>query len=56
MTETEIIKLVFGLFLGVGGGVLLLLAFTVGYRYLVMEQRYTCRTNGTVTGYSACIC
>ena len=24
MTETEIIKLVFGLFLGVGGGVLLL--------------------------------
>lgn len=53
MTETEIIKLVFGLFLGVGGGVLLLLAFTVGYRYLVMEQRCTCRTNGTVTGYSA---
>ena len=44
MTETEIIKLVFGLFLGVGGGVLLLLAFTVGYRYLVMEQRCTCRT------------
>ena len=37
MTETEIIKLVFGLFLGVGEGVLLLLAFTVGYRYLVME-------------------
>ena len=53
MTETEIIKLVFGLFLGVGGGVLLLLAFTVGYRYLVIEQRCTCRTNGTVTGYSA---
>ena len=53
MTETEIIKLVFGLFLGVGGGVLLLLAFTVGYRYLVMEQRCTCRTNGTVIGYSA---
>lgn len=53
MTETEIIKLVFGLFLGVGGGVLLLLAFTVGYRYLVMERRCTCRTNGTVTGYSA---
>ena len=53
MTETEIIKLVFGLFLGVGGGVLLLLAFTVGYRYLVLEQRCTCRTNGTVTGYSA---
>ena len=53
MTETEIIKLVFGLFLGVGGDVLLLLAFTVGYRYLVMEQRCTCRTNGTVTGYSA---
>jgi hypothetical protein len=44
MAETEIIKLVFGLFLGVGGGVLLLLAFTVGYRYLVMEQRCTCRT------------
>ena len=56
MTETEIVKLVFGLFLGVGGGVLLLLAFTVGYRYLVMEQRCTCRTNGTVTGYSAVCC
>ena len=53
MTETEIIKLVFGLFLGVGGGVLLLLAFTVGYKYLVMERRCTCRTNGTVIGYSA---
>ena len=53
MTDLEIIRLVFGIFLGIGGGVLLLLAFTVGYKYLVMEQRCTCRTNGTVTGYSA---
>ena len=40
MTETEIIKLVFGLFLGVGGGVLLLLAFTVGYRYLAVSYTH----------------
>ena len=53
MTEIEIIRIVFGIGFGLGGGVLLLLAFTVGYRYLVMEQRCTCRTNGTVTGYSA---
>ena len=53
MTDLEIIRLVFGIFLGIGGGVLLLLAFTVGYKYLVMERRCTCRTNGTVIGYSA---
>lgn len=53
MTDLEIIRLVFGIFLGLGGAVLLLLAFTVGYKYLVMEQRCTCRTNGTVTGYNA---
>ena len=53
MTETEIIKLVFGLFLGVGGGVLLLLAFTVGYRKLVREKSSTSRTRGTETGYRA---
>ena len=39
MTDLEIIRLVFGIFLGIGGGVLLLLAFTVGYKYLVMERR-----------------
>ena len=32
MTDLEIIRLVFGIFLGIGGGVLLLLAFTVGYK------------------------
>lgn len=53
MTDLEIIRLVFSIFLGLGGAVLLLLAFTVGYKYLVMEQRCTCRTNGTVTGYGA---
>lgn len=53
MTDIEIIRLTFGILLGIGGGVLLLLAFTVGYKYLVMERRCTCRTNGTVIGYSA---
>lgn len=52
MTETEIIKLVFGLFLGVGGAS----ALPGLYRRLSVFSDGAAlhrRTNGTVTGYSA---
>ena len=35
MTDIEIIKLVFGILLGIGGLVLVVLAFLIGYKYLV---------------------
>ena len=32
MTDIEIVKLVFGIFLGIGGLVLVVLAFLIGYK------------------------
>ena len=53
MSEIQIIKLVFGLFLGIGGAVLILLAFPLGYRYLIQEKRCTAKTMGIVHHYRA---
>lgn len=53
MTGHEIIRLVFGVLLGLDGTVLLLLAFTIGYPYLVQQRRCTARTAGRVVGYTA---
>lgn len=39
MSEIEIIKLVFGIFLSIGGLVLIILAFKLFYKYLIMEKR-----------------
>ncbi len=52
MTDTEIIKLVFGIFLSLGGAVLIFLAFALGYRYLIQEKRCTSRTKGIVKRYT----
>lgn len=56
MTGLEIIRLVFGIFLGLGGTVLHLLAFTTGHKYLIMGRRCSCSTNGAVIGYSIASC
>lgn len=52
MTDIEIIKLVFGILLGIGGLVLVVLAFLIGYKYLVQESRCTARIRGTVIRYT----
>ena len=52
MTDIEIIKLVFGILLGIGGLVLVALAFLIGYKYLVQEFRCTARIKGTVIRYT----
>ena len=48
MSETQIIKLVFGIFLSVGSAVLLLIAFKLYYKYLIQEKKCTAKTVGTV--------
>ena len=52
MTDIEIIKLVFGILLGIGGLVLVVLAFLIGYKYLLQESRCTARIRGTVIRYT----
>lgn len=52
MTEIEILQLVFGIFLFLGGAVLMLLAFTTSYKYLIQEKRCTAKTSGTVRKYT----
>ncbi len=52
MTTVEIIKLEFGIILLLFGAALILLAFVLYHKYLGMEQRCTCRAEGTVTGYT----
>lgn len=52
MTETMILKLVFGIFLSIGGIVLILLAYALGYKYLIQEKRCTCLTKGRVRRYT----
>lgn len=53
MSEIESIQLFFGIFLALGGAVLMLLAFTLGYKYLIQEKRCTAKTAGTVKKYTA---
>ena len=52
MSEIQIIKLVFGIFLSVGSAVLLLIAFKLYYKYLVQEKKCTAKTVGTVVRYT----
>ena len=52
MNETQIIKLVFGIFLSVGSAVLLLIAFKLYYKYLIQEKKCTAKTVGTVVRYT----
>ena len=52
MSETQIIKLVFSIFLSVGSVVLLLIAFKLHYKYLVQEKKCTAKTVGTVVRYT----
>ena len=53
MSDIEIIKLVFGILLSCGAGVLILLAFLLFYKYLVQEQACTAVTKGIVKRYTA---
>ena len=48
MSETQLTKLIFGIFLSVGSAVLLLIAFKLYYKYLVQEKKCTAK-NTTMT-------
>ena len=52
MSEIQITKLVFGIFLSVGSAVLLLIAFKLYYKYLIQEKKCTAKTVGTVVRYT----
>ena len=52
MSDMEIIKIVFGIFLSLGSAVLFFLSFKLYYRYLVQKKRCTEKVEGTVKRYS----
>lgn len=52
MDEITVIKIVFGILLGLGGMVLLILAFALGWKYMVQEKRCTAKASGTVFRYA----
>ena len=52
MSDIEIIKIVFGIFLSLGSAVLFFLSFKLYYRYLVQKKRCTEKVKGTVKRYS----
>lgn len=52
MAVIEIIKLVFGILFLAGGSVLILLAFLIGYKYLIQEKRCSQVVSGTVRRYT----
>ena len=52
MSDIEIIKLVFGIFLSVFGVVLIFLAFLLFYKYFVQEKRCTSKIEGVIKRYS----
>ena len=52
MEETEIIKIVFGIFLTIFSVVLFIIAFKVYYKYLIQEKRCKARTKGIVKKYT----
>lgn len=52
MSEVQIIKLVFGIFLSVGSAVLFLIAFKLFYKYLIQEKKCIAKTVGTVVRYT----
>ncbi len=52
MSEIMITKIVFGIFLSIGGVVLIFLAFKIYYKYLIMEKRCVSKTKGIVKKYT----
>ena len=52
MSETEIIKLVFGIMLSIYTVVLFVLAYALAYKYVVQEKRCTARTKGIIKRYT----
>ena len=52
MSDIEIIKLTFGIFLSVFGLVLIFLAFLLFYKYLVQEKRCISKVKGIIKRYS----
>ena len=52
MSDIEITKIIFGIFLSLGSAVLFFLSFKLYYRYLVQKKRCTEKTTGTVKRYS----
>lgn len=56
MSETQIIKLVFGIFLSLGSAILLLIAFKLYDKYLVQEKKWTAKTVEMVVRYTLVTC
>lgn len=52
MNEILITKIIFGVFLTLGGLVLIVLAFAIFYKYLIQEKRCTSKTEGTIKKYT----
>lgn len=52
MTEIELVKRMFGVYLGLFGAVLVLLAFALFFKYLFMERLCSCCVDGIVFGYT----
>ena len=52
MQDTQIIKIVFGIFLTIFSIVLFIIAFKVYYKYLIQEKRCKARTKGIVKKYT----
>lgn len=52
MQDTQIIKIVFGIFLTIFSVVLFIIAFKVYYKYLIQEKRCKARTKGIVKKYT----
>lgn len=52
MSDMEIIKIIFGVFLTLGGILLIVLAFKFLYKYLIQEKRCTSKTEGIIKRYS----
>lgn len=54
MNDILITKIVFGIFLSIGGLTLILLAFILFYKYLIQEKRCTSKTKGVIKKYTIC--
>jgi len=52
MSETTIIKVIFGILLSLGALVLFVLAFKLYYKYLIQEKRCTAKTKGRIKKYT----
>lgn len=52
MSKTQIIKLVFGIFLSLGSAILLLIAFKLYDKYLVQEKKCIAKTVGMIVRYT----